>query len=60
MSDVQTDVLPCVGGPLHSYKAHAPYPTRVPCSDGVYILTQGYYYEYQREGRKGVGHRADD
>lgn len=60
MSDVQYERLPCVGGPLNHFDAHHPFPTRIPCSDGAYVLTQGYYYEYQREGRGPVGAKIDD
>lgn len=57
---VETYTIPCLGGPLNQLKVSEPFPTTIPCSDGQYVLVYQATYEYEREGRKPVGHRADD
>lgn len=60
ITQVEQYDIPCVGGPLDKIQVSEPLPTTIPCSDGVYRLTYQAVYEYEREGRKPVGARADD
>lgn len=60
VTQVETYTIPCIGGPLNHLKVSEPFPTTVPCSDGQYVLVYQATYEYEREGRRPVGARADD